>query len=283
MTVNVAAAADAVRKALPETPELLLVLGSGLSGLAERVEEAVELPFEAVPGYPAAGVAGHAGRYVGGRIEGMPVLVQAGRFHAYEGHGMDLVVAPIRVAAALGVGTVILTNAAGGIRPGLEPGSLMLIDDHINLQWRSALEGPVVGDEQRFPDMSGPYDQGLQALAMEVALEQRMSLSRGTYAAVAGPSYETPAEVRMLEYLGADAVGMSTVPEATVARATDMKVLAFSMISNRAAGKGGENLTHAEVLEVGQKAGVDLEALIRGVLKRLASTDSGEAADAPSG
>jgi len=267
--MDVAAAAAAVAEALPDRPELLLVLGSGLSGLAERVESAVEVSFGAVPGYPAAGVAGHAGRYVAGRIEGKSVLVQAGRFHAYEGHEMEVVVAPIRVAAELGVGTVILTNAAGGIAHGLEPGSIMLIDDHINLQWRSALAGPVVGDEQRFPDMSEPYDRGLQALSRKVARELGMSLSRGTYLAVAGPSFETPAEVRMLEYLGADAVGMSTVPEATVARALGLRVLAFSMISNRAAGMGGEDLNHAEVLETGQKAGVRLEALIRGVVKGM--------------
>jgi purine-nucleoside phosphorylase len=267
--VDVAAAAASVAEALPDRPEVLLVLGSGLSGLAERVESAVEVSFGAVPGYPTAGVAGHAGRYVAGRIEGKSVLIQAGRFHAYEGHEMEVVVAPIRVAAALGVGTVILTNAAGGIARGLEPGSIMLIDDHINLQWRSALAGPVVGDEQRFPDMSEPYDRGLQALSMRVARELGMSLPRGTYVAVAGPSFETPAEVRMLEYLGADAVGMSTVPEATVARALGLRVLAFSMISNRAAGMGGEDLNHADVLETGQKAGVGLEALIRGVVKGM--------------
>ena len=269
MTVDVAAAAAAVAEALPERPELLLVLGSGLSGLAERVEAGVEVPFAAVPGYPAVGVAGHAGRYVAGRIEGRPVLIQAGRFHVYEGYPMDVVVAPIRVAAALGVGTVILTNAAGGISRELEPGSIMLIDDHINFQWRSALAGPVVDGEQRFPDMSQPYDQHLQELSIQVAGDLRMPLARGTYAAVAGPSFETPAEVRMIEFLGADAVGMSTVPEATVARALGLKVLAFSMISNRAAGMGGEGLDHAEVLETGRKAGVELEALIRGVLKRL--------------
>ena len=267
--MDLAAATAMVQEALPERPEVLLVLGSGLSGLAERVEAAVEVPFRAVPGYPAAGVAGHAGRYVAGRIEGMPVLVQAGRFHAYEGHEMDVVVAPIRVAAALGVGTVILTNAAGGITPGLEPGSIMLIDDHINLQWQSALAGPVVGDEQRFPDMSEPYDLRLQESSVQVARDLGMPLARGTYVAVAGPSFETPAEVRMLEFLGADAVGMSTVPEATVARALGLRVLAFSMISNRAAGKGGEGLSHAEVLETGEEAGVELEALIRGVVKRM--------------
>lgn len=269
MTVDVAGAAAAIAEALPDRPELLLVLGSGLSGLAERVEGAVEVPFEAVPGYPEAGVAGHAGRYVAGRIEGKSVLVQAGRFHAYEGHAMDVVVSPIRVAATLGVHTVILTNAAGGIARGLEPGSIMLIDDHINLQWRSALAGPLEGGEQRFPDMSAPYDQRLQALSMQVALELRMPLARGTYAAVAGPSFETPAEVRMLEFLGADAVGMSTVPEATVARALGLRVLAFSMISNRAAGLGGGDLNHAEVLETGKKAGVGVEALIRGVVSRM--------------
>ena len=269
MTVDIAAAAVALEEALPDRPEVLLVLGSGLSGMAELVEAAVEIPFGAVPGYPVTLVAGHPGRYVAGRIEGRPVLIQAGRFHSYEGHEMDVVVAPIRVAATLGVHTVILTNAAGGIARGLEPGSIMLIDDHINLQWRSALAGPLVGDEQRFPDMSEPYDRRLQELSMQVALELKMPLSRGTYAAVAGPSFETPAEVRMLKFLGADAVGMSTVPEATVARALGVRVLAFSMISNRAASRRGEGLSHAEVLETGRKASVALEALIRGVVNRM--------------
>jgi purine-nucleoside phosphorylase len=262
-------ALGALQHRIVDPPELFLVLGSGLSGLAEGMEGAVSVPFEEVPGFPRVGVAGHAGRIVSGVLEGKRALVQAGRFHFYEGHSPEVVVAPLRLSAALGARVVILTNAAGGIRRDLEPGSLLLLDDHLNLMGRNPLVGPVREGENRFPDMSSPFDPALQALAREVATDLRIPLSRGVYAGVLGPSYETPAEIRFLERAGADAVGMSTVPEAVTAAALGLRTLGFSLITNRAAGTGGGQLRHEEVLEVGREAGGRLERLIRGVVRGL--------------
>ncbi|MFC1574663.1 purine-nucleoside phosphorylase [Gemmatimonadota bacterium] len=262
-------ALEALKKKLPQAPEVFLVLGSGLSGLADGLPAEVSIPFREIPGFPETGVAGHAGRLVSGTLGGRRILFQAGRFHYYEGYSSQVVAAPVRLAARLGAQSVILTNAAGGIHPDLDPGSIMLLDDHLNLMGRSPLAGPVKGGEERFPDMSAPYDPGFQRLAMEVALEMEIPLSRGTYAGVLGPSYETPAEIRFLQGIGAHAVGMSTVPEACVARALDMKVLAFSLITNRASGLGSGPLSHQEVLEVGRGSGALLKKLILGVLPRL--------------
>jgi purine-nucleoside phosphorylase len=253
---------------LPERPEIFLVLGSGLGRLEEEVVQPTVVPFGRIPGFPSAGVAGHAGRLVGGRVEGRRVLLQAGRFHLYEGHPSEVVLAPVRLAAALGAHTLILTNAAGGIHPQLGPGSVLLLDDQINLMFRSPLAGPVHPPEARFPDMSAPYDAGLQRLATEAAREVGIPLPRGTYAAVLGPSYETPAEVRFLRWAGADAVGMSTVPEATVAHALGMRVVAFSLVSNAASGLGG-TLSHAEVLRAGGEAGGRLASLVRALIRRI--------------
>lgn len=250
-------------------PEVHLVLGSGLGEVADAVENAAEVPFGDVPGLPGAGVAGHAGRFVAGEMEGRAVLVQAGRFHLYEGHPEAVVSAPVRIAAALGVGTLVLTNAAGGIRRSLEPGSLMLLEDHINLMWRSPLAGPVRPGEERFPDMSAPYDPALQRVAEEAARELEIPLQRGVYAGLLGPTYETPAEIRMLERLGADAVGMSTVPEVVTARALELRCLAVSVITNRAAGLSPEPPSHDEVMEVGRRAGGSLAALLLRVVARL--------------
>jgi purine-nucleoside phosphorylase len=264
------AAAGAIRERIgDEPPDAVLVLGSGLSGLADDVADAVEVPFSDVPGFPSAAVAGHAGRYVAGTLEGRRVLVQAGRFHLYEGHPMEVVGAPIRVAHRLGARALFLTNAAGAIARELEPGAIMLIDDHVNLMWASPLTGPVKEGEERFPDMSAPYDPSLQALARRVAATEKIPLVRGTYAAVAGPSYETPAEVRMLERCGAHAVGMSTVPEVVTARARGLRCVAFSLITNRAAGLASGTLSHDEVLDVAHTAGQKLGRLLRGMLRGL--------------
>ena len=262
-------ATDAIRRLLPFEPEAFVVLGSGLGGLADDVQDRVAIPFRQIPGFPSAGVAGHAGHLVGGTVEGRAVVMQAGRFHFYEGHPASVVVAPVRLAARLGAGTVILTNAAGGIHHSLLTGDILLIEDHINLTGRSPLAGPVVEGELRFPDMSAPYDQELQRLAMDVALELGIHLSRGTYAAVLGPSYETPAEVRVCQWAGAHAVGMSTVPEAIVARALGLKLLGLSLITNRAAGLGEGVLSHDHVLEAGRGAGERLKALVRTIIGRL--------------
>lgn len=259
----------ALRSRIQEKPELFLVLGSGLSGLAEGVSDGTSIPFQEIPGFPETGVAGHAGRLVSGRIGGRSVLIQAGRFHLYEGHHSEVVVAPVRLAAQLGAGTVILTNAAGSLVPENGPGSILLLEDHINLMGRSPLAGPVRDGEERFPDMSAPYDTGLRKLAQKLAGEMDIQISTGTYAAVLGPSYETPAEIRFLRRAGADAVGMSTVPEAITARALGMRVLAFSLITNHAAGMAPGTLDHHEVLDVGRVAGGRLGDLIRSLISRL--------------
>lgn len=252
---------------LEARPRLLVVLGSGLSGLAQRVEAAVEVPFADLPGFPPPSVPGHEGRYLAGTLGGTPVLMQSGRVHAYEGHSMAHVVLPTRTALASGVTTMVFTNAAGGIQKHLQPGSLMLLDDHINLMWRSALSGPVQAGEERFPDLSRPYDREMQAAALTAASERGITLHRGIYAAVLGPSFETPAEIRMLERCGADAVGMSTVPEVITARAAGARVMAVSMITNRAAGTAGAGaLNHDEVLEVGARAGRVLGGLLEAVV-----------------
>lgn len=268
--VDVAAAADVLRDRLGVTPRVLVILGSGLGHLAEQVEEAVAVPFTHAPGFPPTTVEGHAGRWVGGMLERCPVLVQQGRFHVYEGHPAAVVAAPVRVAAALGVEIVVVTNAAGGIAVDLAPGSLVLLDDHINLQGRNPLIGPVRPGELRFPDMTRAYDAELRALAAAAAQREGISLARGVYAAVTGPSYETPAEIGMLAALGADVVGMSTVPEVVVARALGLRCLGLSLVTNYAAGRTAEPLHHDEVMDVAREAGGRLGTLVRAVLAGLA-------------
>jgi purine-nucleoside phosphorylase len=261
-----ARALKVLERRLPWRPELFLVLGSGLGGLAEGLQGPTVIPFQDLPGFPGAGVEGHVGRYLAAEVEGRKVLMQAGRFHFYEGYEAALVTAPMRLAGELGVRAVILTNAAGGINRRFSPGDLMLLDDHINFQWRSPLAGPVSEGEERFPDLSAPYDPGLQELALRVARENGIPLHRGVYAAVPGPSYETPAEIRMLSRLGADAVGMSTVPEVIAARARRIPVMALALITNMAAGLSLDPLSHEEVLEEGRKAGGRMERLVRGII-----------------
>lgn len=263
------AAARVLRQRLGEVPDVVLVLGSGLGPVADAVDDAVVVPFTDLPGFPAPTVAGHAGRYVCGRLEGRPVLVQQGRYHVYEGHPMDVVALPIRTARAAGVETLIVTNAAGGIRRDLGPGAIVVLDDHLNLQFRSPLTGPVREGEARFPDMTAAYDPALLARAETAALALGVRLPRGVYAAVPGPSYETPAEIRMLERMGADVVGMSTVPEVLAARTSGMRCLGFSLVTNLAAGRSPEPLDHADVMEVGRRAGATLERLLRVVLRDL--------------
>ncbi|MBT8397226.1 MAG: purine-nucleoside phosphorylase [Gemmatimonadetes bacterium] len=262
-------AVEAVRSRLHGTPEVFVVLGSGLSGLADGVSGGVSIPFREVPGFPEPTVPGHTGRLVFGEVEGKKVLLQAGRFHFYEGHNSDVVVAPVRMAAGLGVRSVLLTNAAGSVSSGLVTGSIMMIEDHVNFMARSPLAGPVLEGEQRFPDMSQPYDATLRGVAREAARELGIDLPEGVYAAVLGPSYETPAEIRLLRGVGADAVGMSTVPEAIAARASGLRVLAFSVITNQAAGLSKDPLNHDEVLEMGKVSGGRLEKLLRVILGKM--------------
>ncbi len=266
----VRAAADAVSKRLEKLkPRVAIVLGSGLAGVADAVTDPVRIPYKDIPGFPEPGAPGHKGELVGGTLDGVPVLVQSGRFHLYEGHAPDLAALPTRVFARLGIATLVVTNAAGGIRHTFRPPTLMLIADHINLMFRNPLVGPVADGDERFPDMSDPYDPRLRALAREAAQAERIPLEEGVYAALLGPSFETPAEIRMLERIGADAVGMSTVPEVIAARARGIRCLGFSSITNVAAGLSAQKLSHLEVLEAGKQVAGQLERLIRGVLKRL--------------
>jgi len=266
----ISAATDAVRRRLGALqPRVAIVLGSGLGFLGDEIRDAVRIPYRDIPGFPEPGVAGHKGELVAGSFEGVPVLAQSGRFHLYEGHDAATAALPVRVFHGLGVRTLIVTNAAGGVRPTFRGGMLMLIADHINLMGRNPLVGPVVEGEERFPDMSEPYDPGLRALARDVAREAAIPLEEGVYLALLGPSYETPSEVRMLQRLGADAVGMSTAPEVIVARARGMRCLGFSIITNPGAGLAPVPLAHADVLRVATEMAAQLARLIRGVVGRI--------------
>ncbi|MBA2293460.1 MAG: purine-nucleoside phosphorylase [Gemmatimonadales bacterium] len=266
----IASSADTVTAAIGgRKPRIAIVLGSGLGPLADRIESAVRVPYGDIPGFHVPTVQGHQGELVVGTLAGVHVIAQSGRFHMYEGHSAGDAVLPIRVFAALGVETLIVTNAAGGIRQSFRPGTLMLISDHLNLTGRNPLEGPVLEGETRFPDMSVPYDAGLRATARAVAAERGITLDEGTYAALLGPTYETPAEVRMLERLGADAVGMSTVPEVIVARARSMRCLGISTITNAAAGTSSALLSHADVMDVARDVGAQLADLVSGVISAM--------------
>jgi purine-nucleoside phosphorylase len=269
-TTMVDEAADVVRARLSgRKPTAAIVLGSGLGQFADRLTDAVRIPYAEIPHFPAPTVIGHSGELVVGSLQGRTVLVQSGRFHMYEGHPASLTALPVRVFARLGVGTVVLTNAAGGIRRGFGSGTVMLIADQINLSFRNALFGPALPGEIRFPDMSDPYDPDLRAIAREVARRRKIPLAEGVYVGLLGPSYETPAEVRMLERLGADAVGMSTVLEVIAARAAGLRCLGFSAITNPAAGVTLAKLDHLEVMEVAYRIAGELAALIEGVVAEL--------------
>jgi purine-nucleoside phosphorylase len=258
-------------------PAALVVLGSGLAVMETRVANPVAVAFREIPGMPGTSVAGHAGRFVLGRFGGLPVLLQSGRFHAYEGHPPDVLALGVRVAAELGASLLVATNAAGGIRDDLEPGALVLIEDHVNLMGLNPLVGPVRDGDTRFPDMTEAYDAELRAILTSAAERLGEPLRSGVYGAVLGPSFETPAEVRMLRALGVDMVGMSTVPEVIAARAGGMRCVAVSMITNRAAGLSGAPLSHQEVLEVGDRAGARLAGVLEASLERLAATQSTDA------
>ena len=263
-------ASDAVRKAIGRRrPEVAIVLGSGLGLLGDELADAVRVAYGAIPGFPLPTVQGHAGELIAGTLEGRGVIAQSGRFHMYEGHPDAVVALPVRVLATLGIRTLIVTNAAGGIRRTLRPGSLMLISDHVNTTGRFPLAGARLEGEERFPDMSDPYDAALRTLARRVAAEERIPLEEGTYAATLGPSYETKAEIEMMKRIGADAVGMSTVPEVIVARARGMRCLGISTVTNLAAGLGAPTLSHAEVLETANRVKGDLARLVRGIVRNL--------------
>ncbi len=263
-------AAAAVGKRLAgRRPVAAIVLGSGLGSFSEQVADAIRIPYREIPHFPIPTVEGHAGELVVGTLSGKPVVLQSGRFHLYEGHTAETSVIAARVFASLGIGTLILTNAAGGIRRNLAAGSVMMIADHINLSFRNPLTGPVLPGEERFPDMSDPYDPVLRMLAREVAVREKIALAEGVYVQLLGPSYETPAEIRMLERLGADAVGMSTVIEVVAARARGMRCLGFSAVTNPAAGILPAKLNHLEVMDTARRIAGELGTIISGVVAAL--------------
>jgi len=268
---SVARAAAAVEARLSgRRPAVAIVLGSGLGQLAERITDPLRIPYDAIPGFHLPTVVGHKGELVVGTLGGRTVLAQSGRFHMYEGHSADEAALPVRVFAALGVGTLIVTNAAGGIRRTFGPGTVMLIRDHLNLTARSPLIGHALPGEERFPDMSAAYDPELGAVARQVATQQGLPLEEGVYAGLLGPTYETPAEVRMLERLGADAVGMSTVIEVIAARARGLRCLGFSTVTNAAAGISAAPLSHTEVMAVAAQVGERLGRIVAGVIAATA-------------
>jgi purine-nucleoside phosphorylase len=257
------------------TPRVAVVLGSGLGGVAEAVEDGVEIPYSEIPHFVRSTVQGHAGKLIIGSCGGVDVVLMNGRFHYYEGYSMEEVTMPIRVFNLMGIRSLILTNASGGAASHLSPGALMAITDHINLMGENPLRGP--NDERfgpRFPDMTGVYTPSYVEVAHEIAREIGAVLFEGVYMALRGPTYETPAEIRMMRKLGADAVGMSTVPEATVARHCGIKVLAISCITNVAAGLATAEIDHSEVMSVGQSAGKQLAELIVRVIPRIVSTEA---------
>ncbi len=263
-------AAGAVRRQCGELPRTALVLGSGLGDFADTLRDPVTMPYGELPHWPVSNVVGHAGKLVIGSVAGRRVAALAGRAHAYEGHPLDTVVFATRVMGRLGVRELVLTNAAGGVNTGFGRGALMVIDDHINLMGAN----PLVGDNDdrfgpRFPDMTEVYSKRLRRIADEAAAAKGLSVTHGVYAALAGPSYETPAEIRYLRTIGADAVGMSTVPEAIAARHMGLEVLGMSCITNMAAGVLPEPLNHEEVLETARQVRGTFIALLEGIIERL--------------
>lgn len=268
-------AAAYVRQRLAGPPSVGLILGSGLNDVAEAVQDAVAIPYAEIPHFPTAGIEGHVGRLVGGHLEGQAVVVMQGRAHYYEGFSMTRVGLPVRVMQSLGAEVLIVTNAAGGLDASFHAGDVMIIRDHINLVGMTGLN-PLRGPNldtfgPRFPDMSCAYDPTLRAAARAVAEQAGIPTHEGVYICLSGPSFETPADIRFLRLIGADAVGMSTVPEVTVARHGGMRVLGLSGISNVAAPEGdqGAETTHEEVLEAGRLLAPRMETIIRGVLRGL--------------
>ena len=268
-------AAQFITRKIKITPKVGLVLGSGLGELADQVQEAVVIPYADIPNWPRSTIHGHAGKLVIGMLAGQPVMVMQGRTHFYEGYPMDQVTLPIRVMQRMKMNTIILTNAAGAINPSYQPGDVMVLTDHIGLigmAGMNPLRGPNLEEfGERFPDMSQVYDRKLISLAQKIAGEQKIILHQGVYVCLSGPSFETPADLRFLRGIGADAVGMSTVPEAIVARHGRTSVLAFSGISNKANLDGNTETTHEEVLAAGSVIAPKLLRIITGVLESLAA------------
>ncbi|WP_299088201.1 purine-nucleoside phosphorylase [uncultured Metabacillus sp.] len=267
---NIKEAADYLKGKYKDTPKIGLILGSGLGVLAEEIEKPVKIPYHEIPNFPVSTVEGHAGQLVFGRLKDENVIVMQGRFHFYEGYNLDKVTAPVRVMKELGVETLIVTNAAGGINEAFEAGDLMLITDHINNMGTNPLIGPNDANiGVRFPDMSESYSKKLRELAKRTAKELNIKLQEGVYVANTGPSYETPAEVRALRIIGGDAVGMSTVPEVIIARHAGLNVLGISCISNMAAGILDQPLSHDEVMETTEKVRSNFLKLVKSIIEKI--------------
>lgn len=267
---EVNAAAAHIRARIPLTPSIGIILGSGLGAFADRVTDAVAIPFAEIPHFPKSTVLGHSGRLVMGMLDGVPVAVMQGRVHAYEGYSPQEVTFPVRVLGLLGVKTLIVTNAAGGIRPGLKQGELVLISDHINFTGRNPVAGE--NDERlgpRFFDMTEAYSKRLRNLAAAIAEHERLLLKEGVYICVLGPSFETPAEIRAFRALGADLVGMSTVQEVIVARQMGIEVLGISCVTNLAAGIQTEPLSHEEVMVTGRRVADSFTRLLTALIPAI--------------
>jgi purine-nucleoside phosphorylase len=265
-------AAEFIRRQINVQPRIVLVLGSGLGAFAEELDGGRVIPYATIPHFPCSSAIGHAGNLVVGKVGDVPVAVMAGRVHYYEGYSMQRVTFPMRVFARMGITAVLLTNAAGGINLELQQGCLVVLKDHINLQGNNPLIGP--NDERfgvRFIDMTEAYDSSFRKIALEEGRRLGINICEGVYAAVAGPSYETPAEIRFLRTIGADTVGMSTVPEVIVARHCNMKVLAISCVTNMAAGVLNQPINHAEVLETGERVKTSFVALLKALIPRMTS------------
>ncbi|WP_100331473.1 purine-nucleoside phosphorylase [Bacillus xiapuensis] len=263
-------AAAYLEKTSQKSPKIGLILGSGLGVLANEIEKAVKVPYSDIPDFPISTVEGHAGQLVFGTLSGKEVVAMQGRFHFYEGYSFDQVTFPVRVMKALGVETLIVTNAAGGVNESFQPGDLMIIADHINMMGGNPLIGP--NDSRlgvRFPDMSEAYSKKLRQLAKDVAASIHLKVQEGVYVGNTGPAYETPAEVRLARTIGGDAVGMSTVPEVIVARHSGLEVLGISCISNMAAGILDQPLTHTEVIETTEKVRADFLRYVKEMIKTM--------------
>ncbi len=267
---NVKVACDFIENSIDVKPETGVVLGSGLGDFAESLENKVIIPYQNIPHFKKAKIKGHAGNFVSGLIAGKPVAVLQGRYHFYEGHDIRDVVFPVRVLCSLGIKNIIITNAAGGINSNFVPGDFMVISDHLNLMG----DNPLIGDNDknlgpRFPDMSKIYDSEISDKILSVARSMGISIKSGVYAGLKGPSYETPAEIRMLKTIGADSVGMSTVPESIAAKHMGMKIAGISCITNYAAGITDQPLDHKEVTETADKVKKNFIALLKGVVKLI--------------
>lgn len=254
-------------------PLLGLILGSGLGAFADSFQDRFVIPFSDLPHFPSPTVPGHSGNLVVGYAEGVPAFAVQGRIHLYEGYSVEEVAVSVRVLGSLGIRRLIVTNAAGGINPMFHPGDLMLITDHINMMGTNPLIGPNVEEMgPRFPDMSEAYDAGMRGIVLETAEQNKIPLRQGVYIGLPGPSYETPAEIRMCRTLGADAVGMSTIPEVIIANHMGIRVLGISCITNMAAGILPQKLSHKEVIETAEKASGKFQSLLRSILPRLTDT-----------